>query len=453
MNSTIDSNDLAQSSKTTFNISDYVNFDFDIEAPCPSVGVSSDTSVVEPLHGMSIEDPDFGFVDALDTEFAGIFQLSDGSNALGDDFNTSPRCSENSGIPNTFEAPITAADGFSITTAMNHVPEDLGITENLQTTTETDSPLEDFNISERTSSFDGVDPTALVMPRSPSRWVPLPIPLSANLQAPTSLHVMREAAPLTPETQREPSRWGLACPRLQQHLNSVYAAEIISLRSNPNPAPVLYFPAGRQLGSPVPVGSFPPRSVPAQYGTSQLRTGIPMINPSLMQETHLTLTSIKKRALDADESNSEPALKRTKTSQAEEASVNKDDESDDDDEPVTRRTRPIRKNLSPTVAKDDDSQDDSIDGPDDTDSSDLSSPISPPTRTRRGMQGNRPHTSGPHAKGKSPNRKMQKLLEEIQDTDEYAVVQGYETESEGSQDSVPGRSVRRGARKSYVGQE
>lgn len=256
----MNSNDMAQSSKTTFNISDYVNFDFDIEVPRQSVGVSPETSVVEPLHGISIDDPFFGFVDAIDTELTAVLQLPEGSNALGVGFDTSPRTSEDFDIQNTFEAPVAAAGGLGGFTAMNPASEDLGVTETSETTTETDSPLDDSNISEPTSVFFGVDPAALLTPRSPSRWAPLPIQLSANSQSPASPQVMREAAPLTLGTQREHSRWRPACPQLQRHLNSVYATELISLRSNPNPAPVLYFPAGRHLGSPAPVASFSPNA-------------------------------------------------------------------------------------------------------------------------------------------------------------------------------------------------
>lgn len=491
MNSTMNSNDLAQSSKTTFNISDYVNFDFDFEAPLQSVGVSSETSVVKPLQGMSIDDPFFGFVDAIDAELTGVFQLPDDSNALGDGYDTSPRSSEDVGNPNTLEAPVTTAVGLGTFNAVNLASEDLGMTDSSQKTIETHSPLEDFNVSEPTSLFDGVDPAALVIPRSPSRSVPLPTQLSANSQYPASPQIMRDAVSGTLGTQREPSRWRPACPQLQQHLNSVYATELASLRSNPNRAPVLYFPAGHHLGSPVPVRSFSPRSVPTQYRfpqTSRPRTENPSYNPSsLMQKTggsslqqpslnrihhttspttddeapiteDVTMTPIKKRALDANESDSEPASKQTKTSQAEELSViMKDEYSDDDDEPITTRARTARKNLLPAVTKDDGSEDESINETYDRDSSDLSSalppPISRPPRTQRGTQGSRPHTSGLNAKGKSPNRKMQKLLEEIQDTEEYSEAQGYEAENERSQGSVPRRPVRKGARKSYVGQE
>ena len=68
----------AQASETPFNISDYVNFDFDFEHPLLSTG-----SVVEHLRDMSIEDPmdisypaleDRGVADASQSSVAAVFE-------------------------------------------------------------------------------------------------------------------------------------------------------------------------------------------------------------------------------------------------------------------------------------------------------------------------------------------------------------------------------------------
>lgn len=534
----MNSNGPAQASETPFNISDYVNFEFDLETPNQSVDVSSETSVVEPLRGMSIDDPYAGFVDAADTQSAGIFQLPDGSNALGDDFAASLVPSEDCDIPNTFEAPISAAALLGDFTPMNPVFEDLGMTDAFQTATETDSPLDDFTVSRATALTHGINPAALEISRCPSRSVPPPKQVSTNPEWRVSPQAIREPsrwAPLTPGVQRGPSRWVLACPQLQRHLNSVYAAELTSIRTNPSPAPVVYFPAGQRLGSHVPVDSFPPRSVPRQYEisqTSQRRTENPSVAPSsLMQAPQqpssdrmyhptspltdgevpnaedLALSPTKKRAIDTDESDTEPAPKRAKIGQTETMpKVAKDNDSDDDDEPVMKRTRSARRNSLPTVAKHDESEDDSDDESNDEsedesdddpeDKSDVRAssarssaspsrtlpptpvtrkatsalpPSSPVPKKRPNRRSEQQHKSRPRnqqrkgssrsrenytsAKGKAANRELQKLLEEIEDTEEFAEAQGYEVESKGSQDAVPRRPVRRGARKSYVGQE
>lgn len=477
----------AQAFETPFNMSDYVQFDFDFEAPHQTVDSISRTSVAEPLQGMSIHDPYTGFVDsfdAVDADFAGIFQLPNGSIALGDGFN-----------------------------AIQAASEDLSMTDDILTVIETGSSLDDFSVFEPSVFAHGTDQAALEVPPSPSSRVPL-----------------------ISETHREPSRWVPASPELQQHLSTVYASQLSRISADPNATPVLYLAAEHESGSPASSISSLPNSVTTQYElpqTSRTKGEVPSIDPSLLtngspglhrQELSssgmfnpislftdsdapnvegIAMSRIKKRPLDANEPNSEPAPKRSKLAQAEPLpTVAKDDNSDDDDEPAMQRTKTALQIPLPMVAKDNkshdefenDSENKSEDGLDDksydSKSSDSSSaspysilPPSPvarkgpstlpprnPTarkapnwryeqaeevrlRNQRRKEWDRRRVNPPTSEGKALDRKMQKLLEEIEDTEGFAEAQGYKIGESVGKDSVRRRPVRKGARKNYVGQE
>lgn len=570
----MNSNGPAQAFETPFNISDYVDFDFDVEAIRQSVHVSSEASVVEPLQRLSICDPYASIIDAVDADFAGIFQLPDGSNALDAGFNATQAASEDDGVLNALQAPTTgpistvgfptqsgpwksrtidAFDNFIETnaafgdpTALNPASEHLGMTDAFQTTIETHSPRDDSTVFESTAFNPTVDPATLEIPCHPSSPVSFPMQEKANERSTAVPEIVQKPSMRvisTPETQREPSRWVPASPRLQEHLNKTYASQILQICTQPNVPPMLYFPMQQQVG-PLPSDPYSQRSIPTQYGYSQvsqpsmeissiesslvmarnnglsppqqLSNGVyrpipPITDHDAPNAEDLALTPTKKRALDANEHDSESAPKRAKTAEVKPLStVAMDDGSDDDDEPVRKRTRTARRNPFSTVAKDDESEVEGVDeseiDPDDepdeeseddpndeaydSDSSGLSSaPPSPilrptagaqkcpstllprhsvlkesPQRRYEQEQESRPldqqrkqwvrrHANSPDAKGKAPNRKMQNLLKEIEDTEGFAEAQGYEVRESVERDSLPRRPVRKGARKSYVGQE
>lgn len=536
-----------------FDMSDYVNFDFNFEAPHQTLDNGSSISVAEPLQNMSIDNTYACLADAADTDFAGLFQLPNGSNAFGNEINATPVASEDLGNVNGFRTPVTIPTSIQGLPALTLGPEDLGMmdafdspididatlgdsvalnsdsedasmTDAFQTTVETDSLLDSFTVFKPTAFAHGIDQAVLEIPRSPSRL--LPIPMQGNASPQSSF-----PSPIV----REPSRWVLASPELQQHLNSVFAAQVIANSGKANPAPVLYFPAEQRLGFPANIIASLPSVIRTHSElpkTSQPSTETRSIDPSLLMQgsgewtphqpfpngiyspissitpadapnaEDLALALIKKRALDANKSDSDSVSKRLKLALAEPfPGVAKDDDSDDDDEPVTTRKRTARQNTVPIIAKDDESdemsedesEDESKEDPDDesekSDSSGFSPappatilppapvarrnpsaiPSSKPTakkspnwryeqqqesriRDQRRKEWIRRRVNPPSAKGKASNCKIQKLVEEIQDTEGFAEAQGYEIGESVGMDSVSGRPVRKGAKKSYVGQ-
>lgn len=509
----------------------------------------------ESVQSISFDDPYAGAVDEVDTDFTGLFQLPDGSNALGHGVIATPAHSEGCSNPIISEAPIVAAasldsfpafeqmsedfvysDAFRTPAdngaksgdviTMSPVSGDLGMTDTFQTIIDTDASLDNLAVSRRTAFTHGIDPAALKIPRSPLRWVPTLMQAKANPQSPTSSQLIRGPSRLVPLTPG-PSRWVPASPELQQYLNAVYAKEIISYYGSPDTKPVLYIPVEQQFGSPLSEDSISPKTVPPQHmspQTSRPRPEILQIDQSLLQRNgtlhsqqrlsnrmysqtspitdegaqkaeDLASAPFKKRALDANESDSEPAPKRNKTPQAgPEPTVAKDDDSDDDDdEPVMRRTRTARLSPQPAIAKDEEPNDEADFGSKndakaetyDSDASGLSSapqsPIPPPTpvpqkgsstlpprhsvikkirnlryeEQQESRQRDQPRHTLKHRRINKPSikGKWQRLLEEIQDTEGFAEVQGHEIEGSVKRDFVSTRPVRKGARKNYVGQE
>ncbi|CAD6592163.1 MAG: hypothetical protein ASARMPRED_006060 [Alectoria sarmentosa] len=529
-------------------MADYVNFDF--EAPRQSIIVASETSMAESVQRIGVDNPYAGAVDEVDTDFTELFQLPDGSNALGNGVTATPAPSEGCGNPKTSEAPIAAvasvafkqmsedfvySDAFGTpidnnarfgdVITISPVSEDLGMTNSFQTIIETDASLDNAAVYRPTAFTHVIDPAALKIPRSPLRWVPTFMQVKPISQSPASSQVIREPLRFAPLTT-EPSRWVLASPELQRHLNVVYAKEIISYYGSPDPKPVLHIPVEQQYGSPLSEDSISPKTVPPQHKLSQTsrpRPEILQIDPSLLQRNgtlpsqqqlsngmssptspitdeeaqkteDLASAPIKKRVLDANESDSEPAPKRNKTAQVEpEPTVAKDDDSDDDDEPVTTRTRTARPAPQPAIAKDEEPKDESDeesknDAEDETYDSDASglssappSPVPPPTPVKQTGSSTLPPGHSVLKKGHNwpyeqqqesrqrdqqrktlNNRRMnqpvikakwQRLLEEMQDTEGFAEAQDHKIEGSVERDIVPSRPVRKGARKNFVGQE
>ena len=477
----------AYASETPMNISDYVNLDFDFEAIRHRDDVPSEASVpVGSLHGMSIDHMFTDGVGSIDTEFTGLFQLFDGSNALGDSLTTtgSQRFPEQGSSHDACEALIADPTLLSGLSVADLTQEDSEMTDAFNTLTETNASCGDYTaIDLGVESFGMADASQTTNEREPSVWVPIDL-----------------------ESHQHPSRWVPVSQELQQHLNTVYASQLARNLANAHPAPVLYFPAQDSLVSPVSSvqsllsGVHPQLAIPP---VCQPGSEIFSIDPSLlMHESTATppqkrlsnnehsstspaedpaFFPIKKRAINASESNSEPVPKRIQTAQEEPLlTVVKHGESGDE----------LKKS-------DDQSEDDTMGASHDEYSNSNSSgrssaspsPVLPPTTvTRKGSSPRRNNPSvkkGPYwryeqvkevhlrnqrrekwngrrakhvnAKGEAYDRNMQKLLEEIEDTEEFAEAQGYKvTEKSGNdkdQDLVRTRPVRKGARKSYIGLE
>lgn len=553
------SNGAAQAFEAPFNFSDLTNFDFDFGVADQGTNLASETLVAEHHNFVSTHDPNASFVDVVDADFAGIFQLPDGSNALGDGFNAPQTVSEDSDglhasqisptvpiLNDGFSALKLGPKGFAMTDASENfvddnagfgdfiashpASEDSGMTDTIQKSIETDAPLDDSTVSEQAPFAHGVDPAALELSRSPLGWVTIPMQVSADQQSPAFPQIMQDHSswvPSTLDTQQEPSKWAPVSPQLQTHLNMVYASQLIRNLETSNPAPVLYFPAQEafachtssihsQPGDVHPQHEYPESSLP--------RTEIAPIDRSLMTHAStelppqdcssnrtygltspmtdeapdaedLALTTTKKRAFDASDSDSERVPKRTRTALAKTSSaVAKDDDSDDDDEPLMTRKRTAQRNPCPIIAKtdkpDDESSDEfddsSVDEHSDSDSSSIPSatavtrrrPSALPTskstakkgqtwryeqarevrlREQRKREWNRRRADPSTAKGKAPNRKMQRLLAELEDSEEFAEAHGFKVgasvDDDGDRYPVPKRPVRKGARKNYTGQE
>ena len=499
MNNTISTTCPAQAFETTFNISDYVNFNFVFETPHESVDTPSDISVVHPFQSMTVHDPLVGFVDAADTEFAGTFQLPGDCNVLGNSVN-----------------------------ATQAAPEDIAMTDAIQTAFETDASCDDFNVFKSTAFAQSFDSGALETTSFPS-----------NLISPFKHVLADHIVPDPSQIMHDPSIWLPVPPQVQQHLNTVYASELVQQLNVPNPAQVLFFPAKEPLGLSTSSNQSPSNDVhagdePSQTARPELQTTL--ISPSLLMHESPTLPQDlfsngmhspftqtidedvldienlasalpQKRTVDTNEHDPEPALKRIRTAQAGNLPpVAKDDDTDDDDEPVITRGRTTRQISLPIAAKDDDSVGESKAGSEgesennrddrsceSDNSGSLSAPSSlplPPTsimrtgpsihprikhatihgpnwryeqaqevrlREQRRKEWNQKRTNPLGAKGKAPSRKMQKLLKEIEDSEGFAEAQGNTAEEgvESDEDRGPlrRRPVRKEAKKSYVGQE
>ena len=493
MNSTIDTTGPAQTYETTFNISDYVNFDFDFDAPHESFHAPSDICVAHPSQSMVIHDPYVDFIDAADTEFANTFQPPSDCNVLGN-----------------VNATQAASEGLFTGDA-------------IQTALETDASHDDFSVLESTAFAQTIGSGARETISFPSKSI---FPLEdviADILVPSPSQIMQD-----------PSIWLPVSPQLQQHLNIVYASDLVQQLNVPNPAPVLFFPAVEPFGPPTSSIQSPPNDVHTRYippSTPLPEIEITSISPTLLMHESPTLlqdfyyncipsqptrtsdndnvedSASEKRTLDTNETDPEPASKRTKTAQAESLpTLARDDDTDDDDEPEIISRRTTRQIPLPITAKKDDfvgesnaeSESDFEDNRDDrfcdsASSGSLSAPSSPPLpptpvvragipahprtkqapthgpnwryekaqevrlREQRRKEWKQKRTNPLGVRGKAPSRKMQKLLEEIEDSEGFAEAHGYRVEegvgSEENRGSVCRRPVRKGARKSYVGQE
>ena len=430
-------NNSAQGPEAPFNLGDYVTFDFGFEAP-------------ETSQAMSIDNPfDANYAETFDTVLNG----------------------------NSQHATQAACVDYSMMDA-------------LSTTSETNTPLDDFTVFEPMALIANVDADALhnpgSLPNSPPSWVPP-----------------------TLNFQPEPSRWVPVPPELQKQLNATYAPQLDLLACDPNPAPVLFLAAENQLGyragsaASHPSGDLSGHELPP---TSEPRAATESIDPALLmrESTGLspprppsydtpgppssitehcepndsTLASFMttKRAFDAGESESEPTRKRIRTAEAEPmVDVAEDEDSVQVHDMVEKRVGVSQPDLLPVVVKEDEpepttearSQEELENAQEDDPNPDIvSSDSSPPPPTfisppgpvaqkvpapltsrnssskksaywryeqtnetdlrnqRRKQWSDRLRNDSTAANGGPPSRKMQKLREEIEDSQGFVEAQG-----------------------------
>ena len=491
MNNTMFTTGPAQPLERNFDISDYVNLDFDFDAPHESVNASSDTLLAEPLQSIGIFDPYLGYPNAFDTDYAGI------------------------------RAPLSDDDSLDDNFYANQTsPEDLAKADTLQTTLGNYASLHEFAISQPMTFAQGCNSAVFEIPYLPSKMYQFPRDVSNDRSLPTPSQVMQE-----------PSVWLPVSSQLQQHLNKVYASEIIRQLDTANPAPVLYFPAEepyacstssiQSLPDNIPrpdpeITSISPSVLMRESNTlpSQHPVQIGMHNSVSPISDHTMLdlddsgsSLIRTRAIDTSHSDNEPGTKRIKIAQAERLiGVAREMDSDRDDEPLITKKKIAKRQPLSLTREDDDSDCESENEPEsesdngrdtrscDSGNSNFSSappsPILPSASVTGAGAPARPMFEQPprqgstwryeraqevrlreqrrkkwlqrrmeafEVEGKAPNPKMQKLLKEIEDSEGFAEARDYglEGRADGEEGlgSVGRRPVRKGARKSYVGQE
>lgn len=448
----------AQAFETSLNISVYVNLDLDINIhmPHPTVGWSQSNLVPEAPQDMCVDGCNVGFDTAEEAVLARVFGSPDSSNT----FCVGPDAIE---VASAESGGTDAA--FRDFNALSPTPEDSDMTDTFQTTIETDSMPDDRNIFE---PMGFVNSAALQIPHSPSTWLPV-------------------------------------SSQLQQQLDVVYATQLSQLAVDTIPPPVLYLPAAGPWAPPMPrIWSTPSDDVLLTdfTQTPQLNAEALAVDPILLMRsegevTHLpngtyqpnlpntdtyesedensVVTSIKKRGFHPSDSDSEPATKRIKTANSLAIAVEYLDSNDKDNGEMTLALRP-RRDLLLNVAKAEHSLDASDDEaennpPDESYDNDTSVPLSTNPalrkdpnwryeyakeicfRHQRRKEWNRRRETSAGAKGQAPNRKTQKLLEEMEDTTEFAEAHGYEVGESMGEDGDLRRSARRGARKDYAGQQ
>ena len=267
------------------------------------------------------------------------------------------------------------------------------------------------------------------------------------------------------EIPHSPSRWVPLDAELQQNLNRVCVSQVPRLSLDPNPPPVLYL-------LPEQSSIFPMQSVPTHHDTRpdlpqtpRTTNGVPAVDPSV------PIQSIKEMAQVQSLSNGTnyPVSPVTDAYAASETvSYGKRAQKTIrlNLEPAFKRSKGAQGIPLPAFANNENSGDESVIDPDssawsrDESTLDTQTITSSPSdsfnwryeqqaqSSRRDQQVKLWRRRNEKVKAKATNRRVQKLLEEIADTKEFAEVQGYEVG-----ESMRERPVRNGARKSYVGQE
>ena len=403
----------APASDAPFNMSDYVNFDFDFdfEAPYQPVMSISTASVAEPFQSLSIGDPNLGLSEAADIEFPRLSNLPDGSSAVFDGFHVAQAASEdfdnlnalqasiprpsliggmpilelgpeNLGMSDAFPSRMDANAGFDDFIALNYNSENSPMTDAFQTIIETDPSPDDFIVFNPTTFARGIDPTSLEVRRSQSIRVSNTTQNRANSQL-----------PLSPQNIREPSRWVPASTQMQQHLNMLYAPQLVRPSTNPIPMPAFYSPTQQKIKPSSPGSLTSLANIPTQSGsllTMQQRFEFSSVDPSLLMQKnerlppqqplsngrHQPISPIsddkvpkakdaesaptRKRRLEATGFDSGPRSKLAKATEAGLLPIGAEkDDSDDDEEFGLVRRRAKRPRSMLIVAKDHESGEES----------------------------------------------------------------------------------------------
>ena len=442
-------NNSAQGFEAPFNLGDYVAFDFNFEVP-------------ETSQAMSIDNPfDANHAENFDTVFTGTSH------------HATPAASVDFGMMDAF--PTASETGF---------------------------PLEDFTVFERMPLAADVDTDALHNPSSPPSW----LPPTLDFQPEPSRWV-----PVPPELQKQLNT--TYAPQLDLLSCDPNPAPVLFLAAEDqlgSPAwSAASHPSGDLTGYGLPQTS-EPRAGTASIDPSLLMCESTGLSPSRLpsydtsslsssiSEQHapkddaLASNTTTKRAFDAGETEFEQAPKRIRTAEREPmVNVGEESDDDDDDDQVGKQVSVSQPDSLPVAFNDVEaeamteahSQDESAktqedDSNNDSDSFDLvaqkaPSPIKSSNTSskksaywryeqanetdlrnqRRNQWSNRLTNTPKGAKGKTPSRKMQKLLDEIEDSQSFVEAQGFKAGENARGGSGARRPVRSGARKSYVGQE
>ena len=458
-------NNSAQESEAPFNLGDFVNFDFDFETP-------------ETSQAMNVDNPfDANYAEDFDTVLTGTSQRA--TQATPVDF------SMMDALPTTSETDLPLED---VT-----VFEPMALVANV----DADAP---HNPCSLPSSPPNWQPPALNFQPEPSRWVPVPPELQKQLNTTYApqldlLACDPNPAPVLFLAAEDQLRY--RAESAASHPSGDLTGYELPQTSEPRAGTASINPALLMREST----GLPPRRLPSYDSSS---TSSSTTEQSAHQDAALTSVMTTKRAFDADEPEFEPTPKRIRMAEAEPmVDVAKDEDSDDGAEMGEKRVSLSQPDLLPIVVKETEpgrtteaqSQGESENTQENDSNKHIVSPDSPPPsptlflppgpvaqqapstitssrpsskkgaywryeqanetdlrNQRRKQWSNRLMNDSMAVKGKTPSRKMQKLLEEIEDTQGFIEAQGCKAGESVGETTGARRPVRSGARKSYVGQ-
>ena len=442
MNANIPTQDV----EATFNISDYTNYGFDFDGPNMALHPRLGAPIARNPGGMVTEGPGAGFVQPAGAGFNGTFNPSESSDALHQGFEVTHGALHEYDNPNHFQFSQP-----SYTSGPEYMSSDLRGLTHASANFNLNGPFQTIrNSGIWPDASTAVEPAAFASysdGASSHIWAPSRAQVSTQMQALPSIPAgLSRPLTFTGEMVPQPSRWMPASPEHQRYLNQAYAPQLSRLSTDPNQQLVLFLPAQGPSNMLMPNNY--PQLIDESTANHRLSysdtaawtpsTSLPLLLESRPEvpppqasgsdtdglflqrteaDTLIATRSNEKRASDVDDSEPEPAPKRHRTREAFEPNSN-----------LGEADRPSGSSVSkkgPYWRYEHKSE----------------------FRLRVQRQKNWYHRQQ-SAKGEFPNRKMQRMLDEIIDTKEFAEVQDHEVEENGIR-----RPVRKGARKSYVGQE
>ncbi|KAM0802879.1 hypothetical protein BDR22DRAFT_887215 [Usnea florida] len=457
-------NNSAQGSEAPFNLGDYVTFDFDFEAP-------------ETSQAMSIDNPfDATHAEDFDTVLTGTSQHA--TQATPVDY------SMMDALPTMSETDLPL--------------EDVTVFEPMVLVANVDADALHNPGSLPSSPPNWLPPTLSFQPE-PSRWVPVLPELQKQLNATYAPQLDLLACDPNPA----PVLFLAAQDQLRyrpetaaSHPSGDLSGYELPPTSEPRVGTASINPALLMREST----GLPPRTLPScdTSSTSSSTTEQPA-----QHDAALTSVTTTKRAFDAGESQLEPTPKRIRIAEPEPMLDAKDKDSDDGAELDEKRVSLSQPDLLPVVVKENEPErttetqwqgESENTQENDSNRHIVSSDSLPPSPTpipppvpvaqkapstlrsskssskkaahwryeqanetdlrnqRRKQWSSRLTNDSTAARGKTPSRKMQKLLEEIEDTQGFVEAQGCKAGESVGENAGARRPVRSGARKSYVGQ-